>query len=71
MVAVPAVLPVTMPVVTPTDALALPELQVTPPGVALLSVVVCPSHTVSVPVMAVGSGFTTIACVAAQPVASV
>ena len=54
MVAFPGVLPVTTPVVGPTDATApLLEAQLPPPGVEA-SVVVKPVHTEAVPVIAVG-----------------
>jgi hypothetical protein len=50
--------PVTIPDEVPTVAIErLPLLQI-PPAVALLSVVVSPGHTVRVPVIAAGSGFT-------------
>ncbi len=51
MVAVPALLPVTMPVADPMEAMAGAEDVQDPPDVLLLSVVVLPTHTVSVPVM--------------------
>ncbi len=60
MVEVPAAIPVT----TPVDALIVATLVVTdfqtPPLVASDKVVVCPTHTVVVPVMAaiVGKAFT-------------
>ena len=39
-----------------------------PPAVALLSVVVEPTHTLVVPVMAAGSGLTVTVAVTAHPV---
>jgi len=59
---VPAVTPVTVPD-EPTVALPLPELH-TPPPVPSLRVVARPAHTLSVPVMAAGVGFTVIVWVA-------
>lgn len=59
MVDVPAEMPVTSPVVEPTvatDVLLL--VHDTPPDVLLDSVVVLPSHSDAVPVMAAGSGST-------------
>lgn len=54
----------------PTVALALAALHV-PPLVVVLSVVVLPAHTLAVPVMEAGKGFTVIPFVVAQPVGSV
>ena len=71
MMAVPAFIPITIPLITPTDALGLAVLQVTPPGVALLRLVVKPWQTVSVPVIGAGSAFTTMVCVTAHPVDNV
>ena len=70
MVAVPAVTPVTTPVDEPIVAFALPLLHV-PPVTRSLSVVVAPAHTLAVPAMAVGTGFTVIGLVAMQPVVNV
>ena len=42
-----------------------------PPVDVVLSVVVSPSHTVAVPVIVAGSGFTTTVAVVKQPVGSV
>jgi hypothetical protein len=56
--AVPAVTPLTTPVPAPTVAIVVaPELH-DPPVVASVKAVAAPGHTVSVPVMAAGSGFT-------------
>ena len=51
MVAVPALLPATIPVDDPIEAIEGAEEVHDPPDVLLLSVVVLPTHTVSVPVM--------------------
>jgi hypothetical protein len=67
--AVPAETPVTIPVVAPTVALALPVLQVPPP--ASFRVVVVPGHTTSDPVIAPGSGFTVTTAVIEHPVGAV
>ncbi len=72
MVEVPAAIPVT----TPVDALIVATLVVTdfqtPPLVASDKVVVCPTHTVVVPVIdsIVGNGFTVtaISCTGRQVV---
>ena len=56
MVTVPAATPVTTPVDEPTVAKPVLLLLHVPPVVAQASVVVAPSHTVSVPV--IGNGFT-------------
>jgi len=57
-------MPETMPVPEPTEAIdGLLLLQV-PPLVAWLSVVVAPSHTSVVPVMAVGAVFTVTVVIA-------
>lgn len=42
-----------------------------PPGVVLLNVVVCPIHTVAVPVIVFGSGLTVTVLVSEQDVGSV
>ena len=63
----PAVTPVTMPVDEPTVALPLLASQV-PPGVMSFSVVVCPTQTVLMPVIAAGSGLTVTTNVLRQPV---
>lgn len=69
MVLVPAVTPVMVPLVliVATDGVLL--LQV-PPVVVLLTVVVCPTHTCSVPAIAAGSGFTVTVAVRIHPVPS-
>lgn len=55
--AVPPLMPVTIPDADPTLAFELVVLQV-PPVVISESVVVLPGHTVMVPVMEAGNGFT-------------
>ena len=69
MVVVPAVTPVIMPAVlmVATDGVLLLHV---PPMVVLLTVVVSPAHTCSVPVMVAGSGFTVTVAVRIQPVPS-
>jgi hypothetical protein len=59
-VAVSAVIPVTMPVVAPTTATVVLLLLHVPPDVASLSVVVAPTHKVRTPVIAAGGGLTVI-----------
>ena len=68
----PGILPVTIPVVEPILALPLLLVHVPPAGVEF-SVLVAPTHTFKVPVIAVGLAFTvTIVGVALiQPVPSV
>jgi hypothetical protein len=67
-VEVPAPTPVTIPVEAPIVATpVLLLLQVTPP-VALESVVVLPTHTVAVPVIAAGVVFTVILYIVRHPV---
>ena len=70
MVEVPAVTPVTTPEPEPTVALALLLLHV-PLPVASLSVVVRPTQTFIVPVMAAGSGLMVTMVVLIQPVGNV
>lgn len=63
MMAVPAVTPVTIPVVAPTVATAGVLLLQVPPGVALLKVVVAPTQWRVVPVMPATTGAaTTVSC---------
>ena len=69
MVAVPAVPPVTTPVVEFTVADVELLLHV-PPAVASVSVIVAPTHTAVGPVMAVGAGVIVMVLVARQPVPS-
>jgi hypothetical protein len=68
MVAVPAEIPVTMPVGL---IVAVPELLHVPPVVASDNEVVRPVQTLIVPEMAVGNGLTVTIAVAVQPEASV
>jgi hypothetical protein len=71
MMDVPGVIPNTIPVAEPIVAtLVVPLLQL-PPGVALLSVVVCPTHILIVPVMGAGKQFTVTALVVKQVLGSV
>lgn len=56
-VAVPADCPVTIPVNEPTVATVTSLLLQLPPELVEVSVVVCPTHTVAVPVMAPGPEF--------------
>ena len=65
MVELPAVTPATVPEV-PTVAFALLLLQV-PLPVASLRVVAEPAHTLIVPVIAAGNGFTVTVAVTLQP----
>jgi hypothetical protein len=64
MVDVPAVMPVTVPLVTEAPAVLLHV----PPPVASASTVVRPTHTEAVPVMAAGLGLIVIGNTAKQPV---
>lgn len=64
----PAVIPFTTPLAS-TVAMAGLLLTHVPPGVALLSTVMAPSHTFIRPVMGDGSGFTVKLCERIQPVA--
>ena len=70
MTEVPAVTPVTTPpaVMVATAGVALLHV---PPAVALLSVVVEPTHTLVTPVITAGSGLTVTVVVTAQPVGKV
>ena len=58
MLAVPAVMPDTIPVPAPIVATAVLLLLQVPPVLVVLRVVVCPTHALVLPVMAAGSGFT-------------
>ena len=71
MTAFPAVEPVTIPDVNPTGATAVVPLVQTPPGVALVRVVVVPAHRSRVPTIASGSGFTMTTIVRLQLAADV
>jgi len=67
MLTVPAVIPVTTPVVgvIPTEPPLVLQLQV-PPEVASLKLVVWPTHTVVIPVMAAGGGSTVMRALTEQ-----
>ena len=66
---VPTVLPVTYPVAPPT--VAAPELSHVPPEVASDNVIVRPEHTLFVPIIVAGNGFTVITAVVIQVVGKV
>ncbi len=66
----PPLRPLTTPVDDTVPITGLLLLQV-PPGVALLNVVVCPTHTLVPPVITAGSAFTENTAVLRQPVESV
>ena len=70
MVTVPAVTPVTIPDEEPTLALALLAVH-TPPARVLVSAVLRPSQTVSVPLIVPGAAFTVTPAVTEQPVGMV
>lgn len=71
MVAVPAPIPVTSPVVDTTVAMPVaPDVQ-EPEGVASPSGVVAPVHTEVIPVMAAGAAFTVRFFVTLHPTADV
>ena len=70
MTELPAVTPVTTPPAV-IVAMAGDALLHVPPAVALLSVVVDPTHTLVVPVITAGSGLTVTVVVTAQPVGKV
>ena len=72
-VAVSAAAPVAVPVTTPPDTEATPDalLLHVPNGLASLKLVERPWHTVSVPVIGEGNGFTVTIAVAIQPVGMV
>jgi hypothetical protein len=64
-VAVPEAMPVTTPVPVPTVAILVLLLVHIPPDIEELKVVVAPSHTVVVPLIAPGVAITVTTCVAA------
>ena len=70
-VAVPKELPVAIPLLKPMVSTAVLLLAHVPPVVASDKVVVKPTHTVMVPVMADGSAFTVTVAVMKQPLADV
>jgi hypothetical protein len=61
-------LPVTIPVEEPMVAILVLLLHQVPPGVASLSTVVSPAHTLVVPVIADGNGFTVTIVLLEHPV---
>jgi hypothetical protein len=67
MVAVPADIPVTTPVVAPMVAIAGLLLLQVAPTVVVLNVVVLPTHTLVVPVIGPGNGLTVTVAVVMQP----
>jgi hypothetical protein len=71
MLAVPDVRPDTMPVPAPTVATAVLLLLQVPPVLVVLSVVVCPTQALVLPVITAGSGFTVATAVRWQPVPNV
>jgi hypothetical protein len=64
-------MPVTTPPVLVMLAVVVGDIDHVPPTDVLVSVVVIPSHTVSVPPMADGKGYTVTIAVVRQPVGSV
>lgn len=68
---VPALTPVTMPVVEPMVATPVLPLVHMPPPVASVTVVVAPMHALNVPPIAAGLAFTVTTVVALQPVLKV
>ena len=71
MIAVPADIPVTTPLIASTIAIDGALLLQPPPGVASDNGSVTPAQTVGLPDIAAGSGFTVITIVAVQPAGSV
>ena len=68
MVAIPAPVPVTTPVVDPTVAMPVLLLVHTPlPGGVMVSIVEPLMHRLIVPVIVPGRAFTVIGCVTTQP----
>lgn len=70
MFTVPANTPVTFPVLL-TVAIAIFPLDQVPPPDELLSNVCAPTHTVCIPVIAFGIGFTVATTVSKQPLGAV
>ena len=70
MVAVPADMPVTIPVLRPTVAIVVELLVQVPPMDGSLNVVVAPMHIVAIPVIGGGGEVTVTVVVVAQPVLS-
>ena len=71
MIATPADIPVTSPVVKPTVATPLLLLAQVPPALELINVTVLLMHTPDGPVIADGKGLTVIVVVLLQPVGKV
>jgi hypothetical protein len=71
MTEVPALKPDTKPLSEPTMATTVLLLLQMPPAVEVLRVVVLPTHTAVMPVIAAGSGLTVIIVVVRQPVPKV
>ena len=67
MFVVPAATPVATPVALLIEATLVVPLAQVPPLVASLSTAVLPTHTVPLPVIDPGSGFTVTSLVAVQP----
>jgi len=70
MIELPAVTPVTTPPAVIVATAGVPLLHI-PSAVASLKVVVDPTHTLVVPVIAAGKGFTVTVVVTAHPVGKV
>jgi hypothetical protein len=68
MIMLPALIPVTTPVVASTVALRVLLLLHVPPVLGWVSVVVSPTHTLGVPAMAANVLFTVTTVVLKQPV---
>ena len=66
----PAAMPLTMPVTVTTVAIVVPVLLHVPPMLVSVRLVVDPAHTVAVPSIAAGSGFTVTGVVTLQPAPS-
>ena len=69
--AIPAAIPVTSPLDEPIVAVVVGVIPHNPPPAPSPKVVVCPTHTCIVPVIAVGAVFTVTDAVALQPVPNV
>jgi len=71
MYAMPAAIPVTMPVDEPTVAVAVRLLLHVPPDAVSCKAVVAPMQTLSTPVIGPGSGFTVTGILITHPVVKV
>lgn len=71
MVTTPVAMPPTTPVVAPTVPVVTELLLHVPPATELVSVMVCPTHTVDGPPIVAGAVTTVTTAVALQPVESV